>query len=75
MKIIFLGCTKFSAELLDSLIKNDFEISAVFTIPEHFTVKKDERVVNKNYADLSIITDKKNIPIYYVDEHKKLSSY
>lgn len=75
MKIVFLGCTKFSEELLASLIKNSFEISAVFTIPKEFTVMKGEKVVNNNHVDLSNITNKKNIPIYYVDENKKLSSY
>ena len=75
MKIIFLGSTKFSEELLNSLINNNFDITAVFTIPKVFTVLKGEKVVNHNYSDLSKITNKNNIPIYYVDEDKKLSSY
>lgn len=75
MKIIFLGCTKFSEDLLNSLIKNRFDISAIFTIPEEFTVRKNEKVFNKNYADLSKISQKNNIPLYYVDENKSISSY
>ena len=75
MKIIFLGSTKFSEKLLNSLLINNFEISAIFTIPKEFTVMKSEKIVNNNYADLSTTANKKNIPIYYVNEDKKLSSY
>jgi len=75
MKIIFLGCTKFSEELLKSLVDNKFDISAIFTIPQEFKVRKDEKVVNTNYVDMSTISKKNEIPLYFVDENKKLSFY
>ncbi|PLY05608.1 MAG: hypothetical protein C0625_12300 [Arcobacter sp.] len=75
MKIVFLGCTKFSEELINSLIDNNFDISAIFTIPQEFTVRKNEKVFNKNYVDLGSIANKNEIPLYFVDEDKKLSSY
>ena len=75
MKIVFLGSTKFSEDLLNSLINNNFEISAIFTIPQEFTVRGDEKIKNSNYADLKTIADTKSIPLYYVDENKKLGTY
>ncbi len=75
MKIVFLGCTKFSEDLLSSLVDKGFDISTIFTIPQQFTVRKNEKVTNKNYADLSVTAEKNNIPIYYVDENRRLSSY
>jgi methionyl-tRNA formyltransferase len=75
MKIVFLGSTKFSEDLLNSLINNNFEISAIFTIPQEFTVRGDEKIKNSNYADLKTIADTKSIPLYYVDENKQLGTY
>lgn len=75
MKIIFLGATKFSEELLNVLIKNRFEIVAIFTIPQEFTVRKNEKLKNSNFVDLKSIAEKQNIPLYYVDENKKLTTY
>lgn len=76
MKIIFLGTTQFSKTLLLHLLENDFYISAIFTIQSEFTIRKNEKVKNYNYADLSIIADKYKIPLYQVDnEDNKLSSY
>lgn len=75
MKIVFLGCTKFSEKLLNSLISNGFDISAIFTIPQDFTVRGSEKVRNTNYADIQLIAEKENIPLYYVDENNKLGSY
>ncbi|WP_148624591.1 methionyl-tRNA formyltransferase [Aliarcobacter cryaerophilus] len=75
MKIVFLGCTKFSEELLDSLINNSFNISAIFTIPQEFTVRKGEKIKNSNYVDLKPISEMHDIPLYYVDENKKIGEY
>ncbi|PHR69821.1 MAG: hypothetical protein COA66_14170 [Arcobacter sp.] len=75
MKIVFLGCTKFSEELLNCLIEDKFNISAIFTIPQEFTVRDSEKVVNSNFIDLSSIAKKNSIPLYYVDEKNKLSSF
>lgn len=75
MKIVFLGCTKFSEELLNSLIDNNINISAIFTIPQEFTIRNNEKVINRNYVDMSSISKSNNIPLYFVDENNKLSSY
>ena len=75
MKIVFLGCTKFSEELLQALVSHHFDISAIFTIPQEFTVRGNEKVKNSNYGDLKSISETQNIPLYYVDENKKLGEY
>lgn len=75
MKIVFLGSTKFSEELLNALIKYHFEIAAIFTIPQEFTVRGNEKVVNNNFADLTTTAQQQNIPLYYVDENNKLGNY
>jgi len=75
MKIVFLGCTKFSEELLQALVVHNFDVSAIFTIPQEFTVRGNEKVKNSNYGDLKLISDEQNIPLYYVDESKKLGEY
>lgn len=75
MKIVFLGCTKFSEYLLKSLLSNHFDVVAVFTIPRHFTVgSASEQLTNVNYVDLEGLTKAHNIPIYYVDQKNNLSS-
>jgi methionyl-tRNA formyltransferase len=75
MKIIFLGATKFSENLLNSLIVNEFEICAIFTIPKIFKAK-GEHVVNYNYVDLSVIAENISVPCFEVDNGgKKLISY
>lgn len=75
MKIVFLGSTKFSEELLSALIKHNFEISPIFTIPQEFTVRGNEKVVNTNFVDSQSIAMLNNILFYYVDENNKLLSY
>ena len=68
MKIIFFGCTKFSEELLNDLIKNQVEIIAIFSIPEYFSISyNEEQVKNSNFSDLKPIALKENIPFYEVD--------
>ena len=75
MKIVFLGSTKFSEHLLCTLIKNNFKVSAIFTIPKEFTIRGSEKVENKNYVDFRTISEERNIPLYYVDENKNLGTY
>ena len=75
MRIVFLGCTKFSEELLQALVVNGFDIAAIFTIPQEFMVRGNEKVRNSNYSNLKPIAEKQNIPLYYVDENKKLGEY
>lgn len=55
MNIIFLGCTKFSEEILNHLLSMEsIQISAIFSIPKEFEISYSEsKVTNSNYADLS----------------------
>jgi methionyl-tRNA formyltransferase len=79
LKVIFLGCTKFSESLFKTLLEiPNIEISALFTIPENFNVSYNpEGVRNYNYADLKSIAGKNKIPVYEVDssEGKKMQDY
>ena len=71
-KIIFLGTTRFSFELLKFLTKNSFDVIAVFTTPEIFEISYSEAAVkNYNYADLSLLSRIHNIPLYNIHQNKK----
>ncbi len=79
MKIIFLGCTKYSETLLKEVkgISN-VELKAIFTIPEYFNISYSEKPVkNTNYSDLSVLASEWGISHYEVDsrEGKKISDY
>jgi methionyl-tRNA formyltransferase len=72
MKIVFLGATKFSEEMLTALIKNGRRIEAVFSIPENFEIKKrtspiSEKYKNTNFANLAVLASQNLIPHYFVD--------
>ncbi|MBI4647022.1 MAG: methionyl-tRNA formyltransferase [Bacteroidia bacterium] len=68
MKTIFLGCTKFSEQLLKALLTNEIEINCIFSIPEKFNISYSKnKVINYNYADLKSIANQNNIPFYWVD--------
>ena len=77
MKIIFLGCTKFSKEILLYLLEKYINISAIFTIPEEFDISySDKKVKNYNYVDFSEISNKYEIPLYYINSSEnKISNY
>lgn len=77
MKIVFLGCTKFSKDLLENLLENNINISAIFTIPEEFDISySDNKVKNYNYVDFSEISKNYNIPLYFVNSSEnKISNY
>jgi len=82
MKIVFLGATRFSDEMLHCLQANRFNIQAVFMIPSEFSLKKKGEESSKgyenfNFADLAETAKKYNIPCYTVDAKKgrTLSSY
>ena len=82
MKIVFLGATKFSEEMLKHLLGNGFDVSAVFMIPQSFDLKKKGEEAassykNSNFADLERLAASCRIPCYPVDskEGRKLDSY
>ena len=55
-KIIFFGCTNFSEEILNYLIKKGIIVKAIFSIPNEFSISySDKKVKNYNYTDLSKI--------------------
>ena len=68
MKIILLGCTKFSEEILLMLLQRKFKISAIFTIPPKFKISYSKKeVTNYNYSDLKTIAGKFYIKTYTVN--------
>jgi len=78
MKIVFLGATKFSFQILECLYKNGFETSAIFTIPQEFKISySDKKVKNYNFFDLKAFAEKKGIKTYEVDSKngQKLINY
>jgi len=79
MKVVFFGCTGFSEKLLQCLIKLPaVEISAIFSIPEHFKISySKERVKNSNYADLNIYAEQLGCKYFEIDseEGKKTTDY
>lgn len=77
MKIIFLGATKFSEEILKALYDNGIPVSTIFTIPQEFTISYSaEKVKNYNYSDLDTIAKKHNTQVYYVNSaEKKITDY
>lgn len=82
MKIVFLGATKYSEEMLLHLINNNFDVNAVFMIPQTFDLKKNGQELsqsyqNSNYSNLSKITNDYSIPCYVVDskDGRKLTAY
>jgi methionyl-tRNA formyltransferase len=78
MKVIFLGATNFSKEMLLCLIQENVNINAIFSIPEEFHISySKEKIKNYNYADLSIIAANNHIEFYEVDSlpNKRLADY
>lgn len=68
MKIVFLGATKFSEEILLHLLENDIPVNKVFTIPREFSISYSEKkVVNYNFSDLASISEKYGISCEFVD--------
>ncbi|WP_374079927.1 methionyl-tRNA formyltransferase [Bdellovibrio bacteriovorus] len=81
MKVIFLGATRFSEEMLDVLLANKISIEAVFSIPQAFELKKRGGVnslkyQNSNFADIEEIAKRHDIPCYLVSGgDQTLASY
>ncbi len=79
MKIIFLGATKFSEDILNHILNNKIDVSALFTIPQEFGISySNTKVKNYNYSELEVVAKKNNIPCYYVDSSengKKINDY
>jgi len=68
MRIVFMGATKFSEAMLLHLLKNRYEVMAVFTIPEKFHISYSKELVkNYNYANLRPVAKHYHLPIYEVD--------
>ncbi|MDE0471057.1 MAG: formyltransferase family protein [Ekhidna sp.] len=69
MKIIFLGCTKFSEDMLKDIKKNrKVEIRAIFSIPQKFKISYSKDLVeNKNFADLSEYAKELSIPFIEIN--------
>ena len=78
MKIVFLGATRFSAEIIEYLLLKRTRIACIFAIPEKFRISySGKKVKNFNYADLSGIAKRYKIRFYPVDSAtgKRISDY
>ena len=76
--IIFLGSTKFSKQVLSSLIEDGCTITAIFSIPKSFEISYSKgKVVNTNFSDLSIYAKELSIPFFEVNSEngKRLSDF
>lgn len=69
MKGVFLGCTKFSEEILKELIKiQTFEVQAIFSIPEYFDISySEEKVKISNYCDLKKYAEELKVPYFLIN--------
>lgn len=81
MRVVFLGATKFSEEMLFVLLENRISVEAIFSIPKEFQIKKrgsnqPEKYENSNYSNMEIIASKAKIPFYLVSGgDQSISSY
>lgn len=71
MRIVFLGATKFSEEMLKVILENNFSVDAIFSIPKDFNIKMrgsthSEKYVNSNFTDLHLLAQNHHIPCYDV---------
>lgn len=75
MKIIFFGASKFGKKVCEIILqKNIAEVSAIFTIPEEFSISySNSKVKNVLYSDFSGLAEKFEIPLIVVED--KLSDY
>ena len=65
MKITLFGCTDITKIIAEFLDNNGYEISAIVTSPEIFSISySKEGVKNFRYVDLKPWADRKNIPIF-----------
>jgi methionyl-tRNA formyltransferase len=75
-KIIFMGCTNFSKEVLLSLLENKFTVEAIFSIPEKFRISYSKnKIKNYNYAGLNDVAKKYNIDFFEVKSSKDTANF
>lgn len=68
MKIVFLGATNFSREILLHLMDHKLKIERLFMMPQEFKISYSKtKVKNFNFANLAEIAAQYNIPCYEVD--------
>jgi len=69
--IIFMGSTRFSEKILKSLIKDNCNIKAIFSIPEHFSISySDVKVKNINYVNLKPYSEQLRIPYFEINSEE-----
>jgi methionyl-tRNA formyltransferase len=78
LSYIYLGCTSFSAALLQDLLENHLKPKAIFSIPEEFNISySEEKVKNSNYFNFEEFASENDIPYREVESvpGKKLHDY
>lgn len=70
MKIVFLGATNFSKELLLHLLENNFTIDMLFSIPQEFNISySNKKVKNYNHFNFKELAENYNIPYFEVESN------
>jgi len=68
MKIIFLGATQYSLEMLESLITQGFKPSVIFGISKKFKISyASEGVINFNYGNLELLAKMEAIEYHEIN--------
>lgn len=78
MRLIVLGATRFSREILEELYAHQFIVELVFTIPEEFSISySDKKVRNYNFdPELRRFTQANRVPVFEVETTtSRLSDY
>ena len=63
MKIVFIGCVRFSYDCLKAILDNNYAISGICTL--------QESSFNNDFFDLTEISKKNNIPVKYTKDINK----
>ena len=78
MRLILLGATRFSREILENLYAHGFTVELLFTIPEEFSISySDKKVRNYNFdPELRTVAKANKIPVLEVETTgSRLSDY
>lgn len=72
MNIVFFGASQLGYECCDLLLKNNYKIKGLFTIPQKFDIKykkRDiEKVENVLFKDFKILGQKYDIPVFTINQ-------
>ena len=75
MNIVFFGASQLGYECCELLLKNNYKIKGIFTIPKEFSIKYKktgtEKVKNVLYQDFNVLGKKYDIPVFTINQDIK----